>query len=129
MDSRHDNLYYGAVALLRRYDLRKFCVVFLLLWTLVDLACPGLCRGEALAPLYGQSHTAGVAVSPNHGGQPGRPSSRLPCDDDCFCCCQHIVPSSHFVFSVLEPTERTVLIVLLSSPDQLLQLPFHPPRS
>lgn len=127
MDSRGQNRYSKDVSVFRKYDWRKFVVAFLLLWTLVDLAFPGLCRAEGVVAVQAQTNVAAATarVGPGSGGR-----TQLPYDDeDCFCCCSHIIPGSHMVISSLECTNQSKIVVAVSEPFALPHTFFHPPRS
>ena len=60
---------------LRSGLLTRFVVVALLSWAATDLAFPGLCAEDS-------------PVAQSQGSASG-PSAQ---QDDCFCCCQHVVP-------------------------------------
>lgn len=126
MDSQGQNRYPRFVSAFRKYDWRKFVVAFLLLWTLVDLAFPSLCRAEGVVAGQAQATVAATAqVGPGSGG--GR---ELPYDDDdCFCCCSHVIPGSHIAISSPELTNRSKITIAVSEPFALPHTFFHPPRS
>lgn len=63
---------------------------------------------------------------------PGVPSndSEMPKDEDCFCCCAHVMPSPLFV----DPeTSQLVLLYDIQAPASIptgsVHTPYHPPRS
>jgi hypothetical protein len=49
-------------------------------------------------------------------------------EDECFCCCSHILPTVHFDVALFndEPTLSVLTDALLPVPPS--QRPFHPPR-
>jgi hypothetical protein len=127
MDSQCQTRYARRVSAFRKYDWRKFVVAFLLLWTLVDLAFPGLCRAEGV--VAGQAQTTVAAATARVGPGSGD-GTQLPYDDDdCFCCCSHVIPGSHMVMSSPELTNRSKIVVAVSEPFALPHTFFHPPRS
>jgi hypothetical protein len=63
------------------------------------------------------------------GGAPAKQTPRSADEDDCFCCCSHIIHTDRFTFSVsflatfVEPEPAA------PAPDFVLASPFHPPRA
>ena len=49
-------------------------------------------------------------------------------EEDCFCCCSHILPSVHFDVAVLEIKPPASLPANATLPTAPPQKPFHPPR-
>ncbi len=75
----------------------RLVAIFFLLWTLTDLSVPQLCLADFDAPatLAGASKRSDGACT--HRSQPnGNGPANMPFqqDDDCFCCCSHVLPSS-----------------------------------
>jgi len=134
--------------LMRPSRLRRVIVVLLLAFAFFDLAVvdvffPQLCGDgqashsftspvESTEKVAADKSTGKIAaeLAPvrDHGSQPSQDSHQSPMDEDCFCCCSHIIPSPH------------VNVVAFNYPPQLddpaitsLPLPpphgaFHPPR-
>ena len=122
-------------------------VLLFLIHAAAELAFPQFC-GEMTSSFFG---SGSVAVAGEHiptgsasrsisGGViqkaestlPGVPNkdSELPKDEDCFCCCAHVMPSPLFV----DP-ETAQLVLLFDSqapasiPTGSVHTPYHPPRS
>lgn len=112
---------------------------FLLLWTLADLSVPGLCQsdddGSPVSTVASQSENSsqvGQATSfeaqfrmASNTGQPIAPSSQ----EDCFCCCAHIVPSSHFQVATFELAEQALPFYHFNQVTTAAPPLYHPPRS
>ena len=121
-------------------------VLLFLIHTAAELAFPQFC-GEMSSSFFGSGSVAVAAervlpgsASPSISGGviqkaestlPGVPNkdSELPKDEDCFCCCAHVMPSPLFV----DP--ETAQLVLLSDiqapasiPTGSVHTPYHPPR-
>ena len=115
--------------------------VFFLLFTVADIAMPQyFCGGEEVGGLP----LGSVATSPSEAADPGTERSAVPepedslpgqvpeeapHEEDCFCCCAHVLPGLAFtraanaeLRSPGPPQERESL------PSPPLRLPYHPPR-
>lgn len=104
--------------------LYKTVAIVLLLWTVTDIAAPGLCASETVLIPDAQL----VLTSARHSASHRSTGTLYVSDDDCFCCCSHIVPSPHFVMALtpqVAPAEVTVAWVRLDRPPTSL---YHPPR-
>lgn len=102
--------------------------------TVIDLFAPGLCEGRDATFSQAQTPTSvnpqGIAqiaiTGAQHQGLPG--PLPLESDEDCFCCCAHILPSIYFRLSILQlPYERSFIVIsfLPSAPPTET---FRPPR-
>lgn len=105
----------------------------------VDLLFPQLCSEEPVSIAVNQSlpvsknaingeTSAQFAKSlPNDSGEDRR--SDPPRDEDCFCCCTHVMPSPGFVnpesAELKLPNNSTKNALIPSAP---LNTPYHPPR-
>jgi len=124
----------------RRRVIRVIAVLFLV-YTAIDIASPYLCRGETLGDA-GQRLIAVSAPKSNHsvGSSVARvePSDQQPTndpceqphdDDDCFCCCSHVLPGivieAVAVTDLRSPVTRFQDRSVLSPP---LSRAFRPPR-
>lgn len=128
----------------RHGRLLRAVAVFFLLYTGADIALPQyFCAGEAaglpdiiMAPTStaagGDTHALTEdypAVSDASDSWPSRPEQEAPHEEDCFCCCAHVltglafraVESAELKSQPASPEERSVL-----SPP--LPLQYHPPR-
>jgi hypothetical protein len=103
---------------------RRFKLVahLLLLFTLYDVSVPESCLTEGLAIAASSTQVQAGHQEDNRG------SSSCPFEEDCVACA-HILPSTHFVFSITR-----VVALAESSPFPAAQggvftLPYHPPRA
>ena len=71
-----------------RGKLRKVMATLLLMYALADLSIPGLCRESRDGPNLGP---VAIQMATQHSGGPV--TSQGPDEDNCFCCCSHILPS------------------------------------
>lgn len=122
-------------------------VLLFLIHTAAELAFPQFC-GEMSSSFFGFGSVAvaaeriptGSASRSISGGViqkaestlPGVPNkdSELPKDEDCFCCCAHVMPSPLFV----DPeTAQLVLLFDIQAPASIptgsVHTPYHPPKS
>jgi hypothetical protein len=101
--------------------------LFFLLFTLADLACPQLCRDEliewphsaAVPPAMRASTTTGPTETPARGAG---------LEEDCFCCCTHVLPSLMSHALRLEAGLFNFAPLPGSLPSPPPQDTFHPPR-
>lgn len=127
----------------RHGRLLRGVALFFLLYTCADIALPQyFCAGEVVGlpdvVVASAVHVGGGAntsaggsgaVSDDKDSRPSRPEQEAPHEEDCFCCCAHVLTGP--AFKVVEtaelksfpapPTERSVL-----SPP--LSLQYRPPR-
>lgn len=119
-------------SLTRPDRLRRGVAIFLLAFalfdlTVVDIFFPQLCGDEQMSlSLTGpvdstEEVTDESGTSQPHDSQPNQDSHQSPIDEDCFCCCSHIIPSPQ------------VNVIALNSPPQpgapaITSLPLAPPR-
>jgi len=111
--------------LLRPNRVYRGIAIFFLLFTIADLSCPGLCRDEFddLYPLAQMQSLADTEMSAcaDNTGEPGQPSQRGSVEEDCFCCCPHLLP-------VFLPGTAEVEAILHHYPPRLNNLPTAPPN-
>src|SRR2546423_1872657 len=105
----------------------RWVAIFFLLWTLIDLSVPQICMAEFDAPpsVPGASYKP-LTASPQHDDE----SSNVPFqrDDDCFCCCSHVVPAFFTRGEMLN-----LVAYVSAAPDQIGSVGataslLHPPR-
>lgn len=116
--------------------------VFFLIYTGADIMLPQyFCGGEEIGNLPLQTRItttddrdanerAGAVISSSENSHPERlPEQEAPHEEDCFCCCAHILPGLHFANigasetkSLRAPAETKRL------PSPTLQSTYHPPR-
>lgn len=106
--------------------IRKLTVLILLTMASVDLVWPGFCPAEQV-DLTGIPCQESGAYHSDDGQR--SPDPVKPREDDCFCCCSHVVPSA------ITTIEQSLVIVShlhsesQSRPALLPHTFFHPPRS
>ena len=124
----------------RRRFARAIAILFLI-YTGFDLASPELCKGDALGDSGGKpvivttrrdtneiievSNTIEQPVSQEQNQIPEQPAN----DEDCFCCCTHVIPGTITVS--LESADATApgsILKHLSILSPTLPSEFHPPR-
>ncbi len=127
----------------KRYGrLVRGVAIFLLLFTGADLTMQQyFCGGEEIGGLPLQRVTLAstasdrdgennaAAVPTSNDSQPDQPSDKAPCDEDCFCCCAHVLPGLGFASicnSELKSPQKPLEKDFLPSPP--LQSTYHPPR-
>ena len=122
-------------------------VLLFLVYTAVELAFPQFC-GEGPIGILGARSIVLAAdqvssdkivpsrsefvVKNSETTSPGLPQRdhEIPNDEDCFCCCAHVMPSRLFV-----NPETSALVISaglqgrVSIPTGSLHAPYHPPRS
>ena len=126
--------------------MRKGITMFFLLWTLADLSVPGLCRTDYDRPQDSQvpayvrdnasasaSPDASVARRPSSAVTAGVPAQKQQgppsLDEDCFCCCSHIVPALHFQLPAISESAPVLTIYHFNSVTASALPLYHPPRS
>ena len=97
----------------RRSLLARLVVVGLLAWAVTDLTVPRLCAED--------SATTQTSNGPTSGSQSHQ--------DDCFCCCHHLVPAAVDVSTVLIISIDPPDLARVNSPDGVPRSLFHPPLS
>lgn len=122
-----------------KQKLLKGVVLLLLTYTGAELAFPEFCREGPLSVVVAQSaETTSRADSVDslvrkESTAPGIPNDerQKPAnDEDCFCCCAHVMPSPLFVDpAVAEPVSLAYTPAAVSIPTGSLHAPYHPPRS
>jgi hypothetical protein len=123
----------------RRQKLFRAIAILFLLYTGADLLAPQICAEErglttieandllaTTPPLPSYVSTVASEIPKKEHNQPPDQEQR---DEDCFCCCAHVIPGSVFqgssiseIVSISLPTKQALV---------QLQLPkayFHPPR-
>ena len=120
--------------------IRGIALMFLI-YTAMDLAAPGVCRGEALGDgrpglvaaakrPTNQNTTTSIGHKESTSNQPtNEPSERPSDDDDCFCCCSHVIPGSVIGnIAVTDIRSISAYLEYVSVPSPPLARTFHPPR-
>jgi hypothetical protein len=126
-------------SLMRLDRLRRGIAIFLLAMAffdmaIVDLFFPQLCGDDQVSilgaiPVESSEKIADeFAATRNQDPQPAQDSHQSGTDEDCFCCCSHIIPSPHVNVATLNcqprPDDPAIPPFHSSSPHGV----FHPPR-
>lgn len=122
--------------LLRSRGLRRSLAILLLMFAVFDLAIvdtlfPQLCNDEYLSSPSIKSTEAAInesVVITTHDSQPVQDSLPPSTDEDCFCCCSHIVLG--YAVNAVAPLARPSVIISLDGilPSAPPQDTYHPPR-
>ena len=102
----------------------KKIAILLLVWAAIDLCVPGFCQTDGIAFSSAPAHFEVVSKK-----APARGTSRTLYEDDCFCCCSHIVHRPYFVLEVSLPTTSVNLQHFFHEPYAIAMTHFHPPRA
>ena len=125
--------------LMRLGRLRRGMAIFLLAMAffdmaIVDLFFPQFCGDDQVSllgtvPIESTEKVADeFAATGNRDSQPVQDSRQSTTDEDCFCCCSHIIPSPHVSVATLNCTPQPVDPAIASLPSPPPRGPFHPPR-
>src|SRR5215475_819395 len=126
-------------SLMRMGRLRRGIAIFLLAMAffdiaVVDLFFPQLC-GDGQVSLLGSRPVESsekivdeFAATRNQDPQPIQDSHQSGTDEDCFCCCSHIIPSPHVSVAALNCPPRPDDPAIPSFPSSSPHGVFHPPR-
>lgn len=108
--------------------------LFFVLFTVADITLPQyFCGGEEIGgrtlAAMAAPETAGLGSDPGtQAPSPGR-DSEAPHEEDCFCCCAHVLPGlavTPVVAAELRSQQPPLRLDTLPSPP--LSLQYHPPR-
>jgi hypothetical protein len=111
---------------------RAIAILFLL-YTAVEITVPQFCS-EGLCVLSiseaaGESTSLSVVSPGTDNTQEGLPSEQPSSDEDCFCCCAHVVPERAVaVIAVSDLMPSLAVQRKFDLPSPPLQSPYHPPR-
>ena len=123
----------------RRQRIFRAIAILFLLYTGADLLVPQVCAEErGLTTIEANDLLATTPTFPSYVSSvaseiPKKEHNQLPDqeqrDEDCFCCCAHVIPGSVFhgssiseIVSISLPTKQALV------PLQLPKAYFHPPR-
>lgn len=120
----------------RQRVMRCIAILFLL-YTAADLTDPQMCSEEAVSlttarvsiSASGETKPTALSISSDEDSSRRQVPERESQDEDCFCCCAHIVPAIHFVTP--ETIARSSIAALKTQsliPQNELETPYHPPR-
>jgi hypothetical protein len=127
--------------------LRRGMAILLLTFAFFDLAvidiiAPQLCNdgfstkaGAASAQNASEKFDQNATVEAAIGARNSSPqqdshsnSSPASTEEDCFCCCSHILPGFSFEYVTLNTMPRVAIALIASLPAPPPQDAFHPPR-
>ena len=129
-------------SLKRRHGrLIRAVAIFFLLFTGADIFLPQYFCGDEVAGLPDLVSSSVLAhdlvekkdapslVSNSENSTPGQPSEEQPHEEDCFCCCAHLLMGSEFTcVGVLELATLSIPPSDDSLPSPPLHGTYHPPR-
>jgi hypothetical protein len=69
-----------------------------------------------------------LAPAGDHGSKPDQDSHQSRADEDCFCCCSHVIPSPHINLNALNYPPQLDDPAIFSLPLSPPHDAFHPPR-
>jgi hypothetical protein len=137
---------------MRLDHLRRSIAIFLLAFVFFDMAVidvffPQLCGDGAASPSLTTpvestdkptekvaadksmaKGAAALAPARDHGPRPGQDSHQSLADEDCFCCCSHIIPSPHINVGALNYSPQLDDPAIFSLPLSPPHDAYHPPR-
>jgi hypothetical protein len=132
---------FTIIPIRRRHGrLVRAVALFFVLFTAGDIALPQyFCGGEEIGGLpltsviasteVGDSGTDRAAVPAPEAPLPGQDSDQAPHEEDCFCCCAHVLPGMAFNTSAAgELRTPQPPLEQQSLPSPPLSLQYHPPR-
>src|SRR4029079_3715211 len=97
------------MSLVKQSYLGRTIALFFILFAFADLSIPQLCSEEfggcslPSSNLESSSYQSDrLSLSAPGQTQQQQSESGEHFDEDCFCCCSHIVPGSHFTVAIVE---------------------------
>jgi hypothetical protein len=102
--------------------------------TVVDFFSPELCGDEQVSFFFTSpaKSTEDAIVETRAGqtqdSQPDQDSHQSPIDEDCFCCCSHIIPGVRINIAVLNRQPQPFDQAITDLPSAPPHGTFHPPR-
>lgn len=129
------------MSLMKPRRLHRGIAIFFLIFTFADLSfadilAPQLCEDREELPGLSQAVTSdATSVAPDRvsltaadSSRTEHPSQPTGIEDDCFCCCSHIIPGSHVTVADLSDHPRPSALQINALPSSPPQDTFHPPR-
>jgi len=119
--------------------LRRGVAIFLLAFAFFDMAIvdvffPQACGEQQMStpsagPVDTTEESAGESMAvKNHDSQPGQDSHESSSDEDCFCCCSHIIPTAHVNVLTLNSPPQAADPAITSLPSAPPHGTYRPPR-
>ncbi len=110
-----------------RQSWHKFVAITFLVWVLADLLVPGVCNAEAVTLPDGVAPAASVTAVGKAGPSQQPPAPTV--EEDCFCCCSHVSPTSIPAIVTFENAQQEWPLLRVEAPKDLVFSFYHPPRS
>lgn len=122
----------GVMSLIEHGRRYRLVAIALFIFALADLAYPQSCCDEFLSFFETASvvsiTSATAECSGAAGSQRDAQSDPAGTQDDCFCCCTHVMPTPHFDLAAPCVQSPPVDLELTSLPSLSPARIFHPPR-
>lgn len=109
---------------MKQHTWQKYVASILLIWAVIDVSIPAVCHSEGQL-----EHGPTAVLLTSSSNSTGTHSSRFAYEDDCFCCCSHIVASPHFELGDVLNLSPANLALSLGLPLESVETIPHPPRS
>jgi hypothetical protein len=90
----------------------------------LDICVPGICQTDGVELFSFKVAQHGISLMENGQGN----SRHAVYEDDCFCCCSHIIHSQVIALEVSVVTNPMVPRNRLHQTSQMASNHFHPPR-
>jgi hypothetical protein len=118
--------------LLQRNRLYRGMAIFLLVFalvdlTIIDLAFPQFCESD-LSPRSASLNAKLISLDLRENNERDRGSDQSCEEEDCFCCCSHIVPGVPVNVAALGLKTLVPAAIINSLPSPPPQSTYHPPR-
>ena len=113
----------------------RVIAILFLVYTGADLTVPEFCREEMGIPKFVSSSSStdtgigeAYATDTSESRQQDLPSEPTHSDEDCFCCCNHVVPAHYFQQKIVDLNFPSISFstssIYLSTTISI----YHPPR-
>lgn len=122
----------------RHGRLTRAVVIFFLLYTGADITlpqyfCPDEFGGRIASPTRStggaQKGQLAAAVDASHDVPSETPPEQTPHEEDCFCCCAHVLPGTNLARAELNELNSTPSVIESDSlPSPPVREMFRPPR-
>ena len=122
----------------RRFSGRfaRFIVILFLGYAGVDIANPQLCNDEfapssvLLAETRAEEPSTGVSIGDSEKSEQREQPSRPHSEDDCFCCCTHVLPGvTTHPSGAFDVISQGLTLMPQSVTSAHLMALYHPPRT
>ena len=125
----------------RRFSGRcaRFIVILFLAYAGVDIANPQLCNDEFVPPsvllasnaeLRAEEPSAGVSIGNSEKSEQREQPSAPHSEDDCFCCCTHVLPGvTTHPNGASDAISQGLTLTPQSVTSAHLHALYHPPRT